>query len=350
MKLVTFRVKTPLGPIDRLGLFLDGHQDGRILDINNAYKEYLINETDEPTPEGLAQLRAPPEMIAWLSGGKKSHEAAEQATSYVKRRLAETFTALGADGSLLMFDAKDVQLLAPIPRPRSLRDFSIYQMHMMNSGRHSEKRPAWYKTPPFYKGNCDAVIGHGAEVPFPYYTKKLDLEIEIGIIIGKKGRNLTFEQAKEHIAGYTIWIDPSARDGHEREPFGPTKRKDFCTALGPCIVTADEIDDRNLKVKVTCDGEVWFEGNSSEPRSFNAEHLVAYASDNEWLFPGDVLGTGTIGFGCSMDYHKWPQVGQTMTFEVEGIGWMQHKIVKGEHVVSHTIGMKGMIDPPEAKA
>ena len=181
---------------------------------------------------------------------------------------------------------------------------------------------------------------------FRSYTKKLDLEIEIGIIIGKKGRNLTFEQAKDHIAGYTIWIDPSARDGHDREPFGPTKRKDFCTGLGPCIVTADEIDERNLKVKVTCDGETWFEGNTNEPRSFYAEHLVAYASDNETLNVGDVIGTGTIGFGCSMDYHKWPQVGQTMHFEVEGIGTMTHKIVKGEHVVSHTLGMPGLIPMP----
>ena len=346
MKLVTFRVNTPVGPANRLGALLDEHQDGRIVDLTTAYGEYLRRETDEPTPDGLAHLRTPPDMIGYLQGGKKSLEAAENALAHAKRRLAQSAAPRAENGAAVVFDAKDAQLLAPIPRPPSLRDFSIYAKHMTNMGRPYEKRLAWYTTPPFYKGNCDAVVGHGVDVPFPYYTKKLDLEIEIGIIIGKKGRNLTFEQAKEHIAGYTIWVDPSARDGHDREPFGPTKRKDFSTGLGPCIVTADEIDERNLKVKVTCDGEVWFEGNTNEPRSFYAEHLVAYASDNEWLHPGDVIGTGTIGYGCSMDYHKWPQVGQTMLFEVEGIGRMQHKIVKGEHVVDHVLGMKGLIPPP----
>jgi 2-keto-4-pentenoate hydratase/2-oxohepta-3-ene-1,7-dioic acid hydratase in catechol pathway len=200
-------------------------------------------------------------------------------------------------------------------------------------------------TPPFYKGNPDTVVGPNDPVPYPYYTKKLDLEIEIGIIIGREGRDLTFEQARDHIAGYTIWIDPSARDGHDREPFGPTKRKDFCTGLGPCIVTPDEIDVNNLAVKVSVDGEVWFEGNTNAPRSFLPEQLVAYASDNESIFPGDVIGTGTIGLGCAMDYQKWVKVGQTMQFDVEGIGAMRHKIVEGHHVVNHVLGMKGMIEP-----
>ena len=350
MKLVTFRVATPTGPVNRIGALLDNRQDGRIVDLTTAYADYLRKETDEPTPDGLANLRTPPDMIEHLRGGKKAREAAEHAVAHARKRLVQGGAPTGVNGAALVFEAKAVQLLAPIPRPPSLRDFSIYAMHMTNQGKPYEKRPAWYKTPPFYKGNCDAVVGDGADVPFPYYTKKLDLEIEIGIIIGKEGRNLTFEQAKDHIAGYTIWIDPSARDGHDREPFGPTKRKDFCTGLGPCIVTADEIDERNLKVKVTCDGETWFEGNTNEPRSFYAEHLVAYASDNETLNVGDVIGTGTIGFGCSMDYHKWPQVGQTMHFEVEGIGTMTHKIVKGEHVVSHTLGMPGLIPMPEKKA
>lgn len=346
MKLVTFRVNTPVGPVNRLGALIDGHQDGRVVDLTAAYADHLARETDEPKPHGLANLYTPPDMIGYLQGGGKSRVAAEIACDYARRLLAGNPAPVAADGAALVYEAGSVQLLAPIPRPPSMRDFSIYEQHMTNSGRSSGKRPAWYTTPPFYKGNCEAVVGYGADVPFPYYTKKLDLEIEIGIIVGKKGRNLTFEQAKEHIAGYTIWIDPSARDGHDREPFGPTKRKDFSTGLGPCIVTADEIDERNLKVKVTCDGEVWFEGNTNEPRSFYAEHLVAYASDNEWLFPGDVIGTGTIGFGCSMDYHKWPQVGQVMTFEVEGIGRMQHRIVPGEHIVDHVLGMPGLIPQP----
>jgi 2-keto-4-pentenoate hydratase/2-oxohepta-3-ene-1,7-dioic acid hydratase in catechol pathway len=348
MKLVTFAVATPLGPASRIGVLIDGHQDGRVADLTSCYEDYLATRTDEPTPAGLANLRVPPDMIGYLKGGHKSREAADLAVAHAQRRLAEGANPLACNGARMVYAPGERRLRAPILRPNSTRDFSTYAMHMTNQGKPYQKRDAWYSTPPFYKGNADAILGDGDDVPFPYYTKKLDLEIEIGMVIGKTGRNLTFEQAKEHIAGYTIWVDPSARDGHDREPFGPTKRKDFGTGLGPCIVTSDAIDPDNLKVKVTCDGEVWFEGNTNEPRSFCGEHCVAYVSDNETIYPGDVIAIGTIGYGCSMDYHKWPRVGQTMTFEVEGIGRMTHKIVAGEHVVDHVLGMKGLIDPPKA--
>ena len=100
-------------------------------------------------------------------------------------------------------------------------------------------------------------------MPFPYYTKRLDLELELGIVIGKKGSNLTFEEAKDHIAGYTILIDPSCRDGYKREPFGPNKRKDFCTPMGPCLVTADGINERDIDCRIIVDGETWWEGNTA---------------------------------------------------------------------------------------
>ena len=346
MKLVTFRVETSIGPFDRLGALLDDHQDGRIVDLTTAYTEYLALETNESAPEARASLRTPPDMIGWLKGGERSRRAADKALAYARRRLENDHDPKARNGAKFIFDSKTARLRSPIPRPNSTRDFSIYFDHMSKGGRSSEKKPAWYTNPPFYKGNCDTVLGPGDPVPYPYYTKKLDLEIEIAIIVGKRGKNLTFEQAREHIAGYSIWVDPSARDGHDREPFGPTKRKDFGTCLGPCIVTADSIDIMNQPCRVTCDGEVWFEGNTGLPHSFKPEQLVAYASDNEELFPGDVIGTGTIGLGCSMDYAKWPQVGQTMTLEIEGVGRMVHPIVAGEHLVDHVLGMKGLISPP----
>ncbi len=110
MKLVAFRVATPIGYANRLGALLDGHQDGRVVDLSTAYGEYLTHETDEPTPLGLANLRTPTDVIGWLQEGKKSREAAEQALAHAR-------------------------LPAPIPRPPSLRDYSIYQRHMTNTGR-----------------------------------------------------------------------------------------------------------------------------------------------------------------------------------------------------------------------
>ena len=174
----------------------------------------------------------------------------------------------------------------------------------MTRAENAKKKSAiWYRWPPFYKGNPDSVIGPEASIPYPSYTQRLDLEM--AIIVGREGRNLSFDQARQCVAGYSIFIDCSARDGYGREPYGPTKRKDFCNVLGPCLVTADEIDEANLNVWVSVDGETWFEGNTGHRRSFLAHHLIAYVSDNETVYPGDLLGTGTIGFGCSMDYHRW---------------------------------------------
>ena len=350
MKLVSFAVATPLGPINRLGALIDGHQEGRIVDLTAAYAAYLGADTDEPTPREIAAVRTPPEMIGWLRGAHKAREAAEQAVAHARQRLEGETNPTGLDEARLVYPRSEIRLLAPLPRPRTMRDYSIYEEHMSRAGgASSEKRPAWYRWPPYYKANPDAVIGPEDPIPYPYYTEKLDLEPEIGIVVGREGRNLTIEEAGAHIAGYTIFIDCSARDGHEREPFGPSKRKDFCNVLGPCLVTADELNEGNLKVRVVVDGETWFEGNTGHRRNFTPAHLVAFSSDNETLHPGDVIGTGTVGLGCSMDLHRWPQVGQTFTIEVEGIGSLTHRIVQGPQVTDYVLrGMDGLLLRHEA--
>jgi 2-keto-4-pentenoate hydratase/2-oxohepta-3-ene-1,7-dioic acid hydratase in catechol pathway len=349
MKLVTFSVPTPVGRIARLGALLDGHQEGRIVDLTAAYAAFLTSETDEPTPVELAALRTPPDMIGWLRGAHKSRDAASAAVAFARQRLDAESNPLGPDEARLVYARSEVRLLAPLPRPRTLRDFSIYEEHMTRAaGGSSEKRPTWYRWPPYYKGNPDAVIGPEEPIPYPYYTQKLDLEPEIGIVVGREGSNITIEEAGGYIAGYTIFMDCSCRDGHEREPFGPSKRKDFANVLGPCLVTPDELDEGNLAVRVIVDGETWFEGNTGHRRNFTPAHLVAFASDNETLHPGDVLGTGTVGLGCSMDMHLWPQVGQTFTIEVEGIGSLTHRIVQGEKVVDYVLnGMDGLVKAPQ---
>jgi len=340
MKLVTFSVAGPLGSQRRLGALAGEY----IVDLTSAYATYLARATDEPTPRELAALRTPPDMLGWLRGQHKSREAAEHALAFA-RDLGPG--ARGLDDARLVFEHAEITLLAPLPRPNSLRDFSIFEEHMTRrEGGGIPKRAAWFRFPPYYKGNPDTIIGPEDAIPFPYYTQKLDLELEIGIVIGSGGRNLSLEEAKRAIAGYTILIDCSARDRGETEFLGPTKAKDWATVLGPCLVTADEIDEGNLDVRITVDGEVWFEGNTSAPRSFLAHHLVAYASDNETLHPGDLLGTGTVSYSCSVDLHKWPQVGQRVRFDVEGIGTLEHLIVAGEHGVDYArSGLDGLLQP-----
>jgi len=348
LKLVTFAIHTQTGWQNRVGILLDGHQDGRVADLTNSYIAYLAKETDEPMPRELAALRTPPDMLGWLRGVHKAREAADLAVDYVKKRLKNDPDPRGLDDCHLVFPRAEVRLLAPLPRPRSLRLFSVFEEHMTKSELDFEregKKPQWYRWPPYYKGNPDSFTGPEDPIPFPYYTERLDLEIEIAIVIGREGRNLTLEQAKDHIAGYSILIDSSSRgEWNKWSMHGPTKSKDFNNVMGPCLVTSDEIDEANLNVRIAVDGETWFEGNTGHKRSFLAHHLVAYISDNETIYPGDVLSTGTIGFGCSMDLHRWIKVGQSATFEVEGIGSLTCKVVEGEHVVDHTLnGIDGLL-------
>jgi len=350
MKLVTFEVATAVGRQRRLGALLDGETQ-RIVDLTTAYATYLAQRTDEPMPREMAQLRTPPDLIGWLRGQHKSREAAEHALAFARELSPD---ARGIDDARLSFERQEVKLLAPLPRPNRLRDFSVFEEHMTRrEGGSAPKRPSWYRRPPSYKGNPDAVLGPEDPIPFPYYSDKLDLELEIGIIVGRQGRNLSLEEAKQAIAGYTILIDCSARDPYlfEAEMFGPAKMKDWATVLGPCMTTADAIDEANMDVRITVDGEVWFEGNTSAPRSFLAHHLVAYTSDNETLYPGDVIGTGTVSYSCSVDLHKWPQVGQRVRFEMAGIGTLEHEIVSGERVVDYVrSGIDGLLQAPREVA
>jgi 2-keto-4-pentenoate hydratase/2-oxohepta-3-ene-1,7-dioic acid hydratase in catechol pathway len=348
MKLVTFSVSTPVGRMTRLGALVDGNEQGRVVDLTSAYATYLAAETDEARPREIAAVRTPPDMIGWLDGGRQSREAAEQALAYARRRLADAARPAAMDEARLVYERTEVRLLAPLPRPRSLRDFSVFEEHMSLAPSIPPKHPKWYQYPPYYKGNPAAVIGPEDPIPYPYYTEQLDCELEVGIVIGREGRNLTVEQAREHIAGYTIFVDCSAREVYQRSDyFGPAKTKDFCNVLGPCLVTADEIDEANLNVRLVVDGEVWYEGNTGRRRHYLAEHMVAFASDNETLYPGDVLGTGTVGTSCSMDTNRWVQVGQTISFEVEGIGTLSHRVVAGEQGVDYVLrGMPGLLQPP----
>jgi 2-keto-4-pentenoate hydratase/2-oxohepta-3-ene-1,7-dioic acid hydratase in catechol pathway len=349
MKLVTFETGTPVGKLRRLGALLKDDEAGGIVDLTAAFTKYLAAETDEPTPREYAALRTPPDMIGWLRAGREGRNAAEKALAYVRSHP----DADGLDGAQLIYDRKDIKLLAPVPRPPSFRDCNGYFDHMSRAQRPIDEKPrnapkteAWYRYPVYYKGSCTAIAGPDDPAPWPYYTEFLDLELELGIIVGKEGRNLTVEQAEQHIAGYTILVDSSCRDGQEREPFGPNKRKDFHTALGPWLVTADEVQPEALACSLEVDGEVWYEGNTGAPHIFSPAQLVAYLSDSETIYPGDLIGTGTIADSCSMDTHRWIKIGQTARFTMAGLGSISLKVVAGEHVVSHVRGMTGQIAPP----
>jgi 2-keto-4-pentenoate hydratase/2-oxohepta-3-ene-1,7-dioic acid hydratase in catechol pathway len=223
------------------------------------------------------------------------------------------------------------RLLAPL-RPRSLRDFLTFKGHLDNVmprlGR--DIPPEWFDVPAYYKGMPDTVIGPEDEIPWPAYADRLDHELEIAAVIGRSGIDIRAEDALAYVFGWTIWNDVSARDTQVRElpiGMGPGKAKDWdgSNVLGPCIVTADELDGTNARMSVRVNGETWGEDSSAHMHHTFAE-LIAYASQSQTLRPGEVLGSGTAAGGSGMELDRWLQGGDLIELEVEGIGVLRNRI------------------------
>jgi len=223
----------------------------------------------------------------------------------------------------------NTRLLAPL-RPRSLRDFLAFEGHLKNAMQRLGRPIAneWYNVPAFYKGMPDTVIGPDEEIPWPAYTEKLDHELELAAIIGRRGKNISKEAALSYVFGYTIWNDVSARDVQARElpiSMGPAKAKDWdgSNVLGPCIVTADEIDADHLRMMVRINGELWGEDTSAHMHHTFAD-MIAYASQAQTLYPGEVFGSGTAAGGSGLELDRFPQEGDIIEMEIEGIGILRN--------------------------
>jgi 2-keto-4-pentenoate hydratase/2-oxohepta-3-ene-1,7-dioic acid hydratase in catechol pathway len=336
MKLITFRINTPIGPIQRIGAML-GIQ--KIIDLNLGYAAYLQEAGEETKLYEAANLRLPPDMIGYFKGGELSKKAAKQTIEFADVALTKNKVITGPQKEQVLYNMSEIKLMAPVPRPNSIREFSVYEEHM--STRFPAKREEWYKFPDtYYKGNCMSVMGPDEPIKRPYYCKQFDCELELGFYIGKEGRDIAVEKGDEYIAGFTIFNDCSARD--VKGSF--EKHKDFANVMGPCLVTPDELDYRNLKAILRVNGEVWFEGNTGRRRQWLARDMVGWASDNETLYPGDFFGEGTIGLGCSMDIGKWFEPGMTVEMEIEGIGILRNPIIQGDQKVDYVLnGMKGLL-------
>jgi 2-keto-4-pentenoate hydratase/2-oxohepta-3-ene-1,7-dioic acid hydratase in catechol pathway len=220
----------------------------------------------------------------------------------------------------------EVTLRAPLPRPNSMRDFMLVEEHVRNSLGHVPAE--WYEIPVYWKGNCDAVFGPDDEVPWPAYTEKLDYELEVGAVIGRRASRVSVEEATDCIAGYTIFNDWSARDIQFREMkvgLGPGLGKDFATSLGPCLTTADAIDIKTAPMRARINGEVWSEGTLGAMR-FSFPEVISHLSEEQTLHPGDVLGSGTVGRGCGLELDRWIQPGDVVELVVEGIGALRNRV------------------------
>ncbi|MEU3619120.1 fumarylacetoacetate hydrolase family protein [Streptomyces sp. NPDC006872] len=256
-------------------------------------------------------------------------------------------TALGAPPGPQVSEAR---LLPPL-EPPTVRDFVTFEEHVEGVRRSVDGvggvPEAWYDAPTFYFTNPYAIIGAHDDVPVPPGSNALDFELEVAAVVGREGRDLTPERARDHIIGYTIFNDWSARDLQAREMqvrLGPCKGKDTAATLGPYLVTADELEpyrdaDGFLRLALTAsvNGEVVGKDLLSN-MSWTFEEMVAYASRGTVVRPGDVLGSGTCGnggclaelWGVRGEQSPPPlQPGDTVTLTVEGIGTVSNTVVAG---------------------
>jgi 2-keto-4-pentenoate hydratase/2-oxohepta-3-ene-1,7-dioic acid hydratase in catechol pathway len=225
----------------------------------------------------------------------------------------------------------DSRFLYPLDRPASLRDFLAFEDHVKRGAqrRNSEVPAYWYEAPIYYKGNHRSSIGPEDECPWPSYTSNLDFELELAMIVGKRGRDVTSADAPEHIFGFTVFNDFSARDVQSKEMsawLGPGKGKDFANAFGPCIVTVDEVGtEPDLEMTCRVNGEEWGRARSSSMHWKWAD-MIVHVSRDEDIYPGDVYGSGTPGGCCGLDIGRSLSPGDVVELEIESIGVLRNRI------------------------
>jgi fumarylacetoacetate (FAA) hydrolase len=312
-------------------LVFDGLEDARwqLLDI-------LRGAPEDMGIEGAAEIAAAVlDQIGVSSVDELDADAAENGTH--DRRLTGAISIGGAEMALPI---DEVRLLAPLPRPPSLRDFYAFEQHVETSYRARGRPvpPSWYEIPVFYFGNHTTIYGPGADVPMPR-TRALDYELEVACVIGRAGRDIAEEDAADYIAGYTIMNDWSARDTQREEMsvgLGPAKGKDFATSLGPWLVTPDELAEQelgdgryNLAMVARVNGVERSRGNFRDI-FYNFAQMIARASRDVALEPGDVLGSGTVGTGCLLELTAgqgpWLAVGDVVELEIAGLGTLRNQV------------------------
>lgn len=326
MKLVSFRVSTTIGPAVRIGAV---GADGRYVDLNAARQRQLVAAgSSAEAAARIASAVIPADMVAFIDGGAHALAAANDALTWA------TGQDLPAGAPRLVYEPDDVTLLPPVPRPPLLRDFMAFETHLQNIypklGR--EIPPEWYTMPVYYKGNPGSLGAHEEDVPIPPYAEELDYEFELALVIGKAGKDIPRERAMEHVFGYMIYNDFSARAIQGREMavgLGPAKGKDFHNAhvFGPYLVTRDEIPDPYaLWMTSRINGEVQCE-DVSGTMHWRFEDMIAHASMSERIAAGEIFGSGTVGNGSGAELGRFLESGDVIELAIDGLGVLRNRIV-----------------------
>jgi 2-keto-4-pentenoate hydratase/2-oxohepta-3-ene-1,7-dioic acid hydratase in catechol pathway len=331
MKLITYEVQ---GGDLKLGA-LRGDDDAVIIDLAAG-----------AVALGLEDGGALGSMLALIEAGNAGMEIAREIAE-VARKSGHAWAGIAASS---------VKWKSPLPVPPQFRDCLMFEEHLLNSYSMLRKTLAarepdpvaaladyeakgvyrvpavWYDIPVYYKANRFSFIGHEEDIIWPEYSEKLDFELEYACVLNSYTKDVTVEEARTRIFGYTIFNDVSARDVQSIEmqaSLGPSKGKDFDTGniLGPCIVTADSIDADDLTMIARINGEEWCRGNSGSARWSFAE-VIAHASKSETLVPGECIGSGTVGGGCGLEHDRFLNPGDVIELELSGIGTLRNRIVR----------------------
>lgn len=332
------KLATVIGPdgLPQIGALIDNNKSIALLQAG------LVALEGAPSPSFT-------NMIAFLQAGAEAQYKAYVVQDFVASQSPEN-TSIPVSAATF---------LSPVPVPESIRDAMAFEQHIINSIRVAGLGPfarmdeliekwfgrrrslayflnrAWYERPVYYKSNRFSVIGHGGVVRMPHYTEELDYELEWGVIIGKGGRDIPVASARDHIAGYTIFNDFSARDIQLKEMkgrLGPAKGKDFDTgnAIGPWMATPEDIPDPyNLTMTARVNGEEWSRGTTSDMH-WSFEKIISYISQSETLYPGEFIGSGTcsgrLGKGSGLELGRSLKPGDVVELEVEKIGVLRNRI------------------------
>jgi 2-keto-4-pentenoate hydratase/2-oxohepta-3-ene-1,7-dioic acid hydratase in catechol pathway len=321
MKLCTFTLPTPLGEIRRVGI---AHA-GAVIDAAAARAALLERDLSPQAAARVGEAQVPCDMLALIGSGPLAMQWAREALDYVIASGRETTQ----DGVRVVHKMDAVRLLAPIPRPPGIACFITWAAHVDDSrdkgfamlnfpDRNSDMRA-------YYKANPDAVEGPGTTIPRPAYASETDVECEMAAVVGVGGRDLTIEQARAAIVGYTIFNDVSYREIQRKEMafgLGPTKGKDadHSNVLGPWLVTADEVGDpQNLEMSFIVNGKTVNSYRTSE-MAWGFADLVSYLSRSQTLMPGQIVTSGAFPGGCGLDANLKIATGDVVEMRIENIG------------------------------
>jgi fumarylacetoacetate (FAA) hydrolase len=342
MKLVTYTH----GAIARPGLLVTAGADlpeATVLDLVRAIGWVDGKERGAKDERTIAE-KFGASVLGFVENARDGRPLAVEALAAFGRGELPAQTDAGA----IAVPAKEVTLLAPIPRPPSMRDGYAFRQHVETArkNRGLEMIPEFDQFPVFYFTNHQAVIGPGPLKVRPRHLEKLDFELEAAIVVGREARDLTVDKADEVIFGMTIMNDFSARVLQMQEmllSLGPAKGKDFATALGPYLVTMDELADRTVKspsgntfdlgMRAFVNGEKLSQGNVAD-MTWTFAQILERASYGVSLYPGDVIGSGTCGTGCFLELNgskitkdQWLKAGDVIALEIDRLGRLENTVV-----------------------